>query len=847
MKNLLKILVTMFFLSSLSIFLDPFYVSAEKEPKKIRSFQHEENQVRSQFKPKIVTSQSNNSIPMNKINDRQIVIKKKDAGVTLNLHKYEIVDNDVLEKLAPGIWMTVRVPESLNYDDELSSIHELPGVDSVSPDQIYQPSYIPGDPYYKSQQNYLNKIDMEKAWEITQGASQVKVAVIDSGITPSHEDLTSRLTDGLDVITSGSVRSDEVGHGTHVTGIIAANANTKGVIGVSPKIKVEPIKAGTTEGMSTTAIIRGVQHAIDEEVDVINMSFGGYTPDPLLQDVLWQAYQEGIVLVAASGNDGTSAFSFPAGYPWVIAVGATDTTRSSTTAAAFSNYGPHIDVAAPGVDIVSTDHFGGYGSGDGTSFAAPIVSGLAALLKSKYPEWNPDQVEFALQNGAEQLYGQESHPYVGFGQVNGYQSLTTSLSAMGRDTSTWSVVGAMNITAGTYNEKFNFPNDNDLYAFTMEYPGELSLNLSHRGNHIDPVMNVYQEMDGVIYELYSVDSRYEGQPETLSFYAERGNYYIGVSDYYANWSKNPYVLEVKQKLDQPERIYGENRYETAVQISREGFKDGTDTIVLAQGQDFPDALSGSPLAYELNAPILLTRSHALGDETKNEIERLGANEVYILGGTAAIHTDVEKELKQMGLQVTRISGENRYQTSAEIARELLRLQDRSSFDKAFVSYGHNFPDALASAPYAAQNGYPILLTQQKAIPEEIRSIARDVNQAFVVGGQSVVSDQILRDLPSGVRFSGSNRYATAVEIMEGLDMDTNEVFVVTGQSFADALTGSVLAASRQQPILLVRTNAIPSEIESFIYRHQPNAYTILGGFGAVNEEVGARLLHLSLE
>ncbi|MBX0357666.1 cell wall-binding repeat-containing protein [Halobacillus sp. Nhm2S1] len=847
MKNLLKVVVTMFFLSSLSMFLDPFYVLAEKEPKKIQSFQHEEDQFRSQFKPKKVTSQSKKPIPLDQIYDRQIVIKKKDAGVTLKLHKYEVVDNDVLEKLAPGMWMTVRIPESLDYEEELITIDEFPGVESASPDQIYQPSYLPSDPYYRSQQDYLKEIDMERAWEITQGTSQVKVAVIDSGVTPSHEDLTSRLTDGFDGILSGPVRSDEVGHGTHVTGIIAANANTKGVIGVSPKVKVEPIKVGTSDGLSTTAIIRGVQYAIDRNVDVINMSFGGYTPDPLLQDVLWQAYQEGIVLVAASGNDDTSAFSFPAGYPWVIAVGATDTTRSSTTAAGFSNYGLHIDVAAPGVGIVSTDRFGSYGSGDGTSFSAPIVSGLAALLKSKHPGWNPDQVEFALQNGAEQLYGQESHPYVGFGQVNGYQSLTTTLSDMGPDTSTWSVDGAKKISAGTYYEKFNFPNDNDLYAFTMKYPGELSINLSHGEKHMDPVMNVYQEVDGVIYELYSIDSRYEGEPETLSFYADRGKYYISVRDYYANWSKTAYELEVKQKLDQPARIYGKNRYETAVEISREGFRNGTNTIVLAQGQDFPDALSGAPLAYELDAPILLTRSKTLSEETKNEIERLGANKAYILGGNGAIDADVEMELKQMGLQVKRISGENRYQTSAEIAKELLSLQGRSSFDKALVSYGHNFPDALASAPYAAQEGYPILLTRPQALPEEIRPIAKGVNQAFVVGGESVVSDRILTDLPNGVRFSGSNRYATAVEIMEGLDMNTDEVFVVTGQSFADALTGSVLAASRQQPILLVRTNQIPGEMEAFIDRHQPQAYTILGGFGAVNEEVGAHLLQLSLE
>jgi subtilisin family serine protease/putative cell wall-binding protein len=841
MKNILKIIAII----CLFTLLNPFSVFAEKEPKEIESFEKEEDNVRFMFKPKKISSQSNSPIPLDKIKDRQIIIKKVESKSPLDLNRYQVVDRDVLEKMDPGKWITIRIPDTLDYYEELSLIKKLPGVASASPDQIYQASIVPKDPYYENHQNYLTSIGMERAWDVTQGTSNVKVAVIDSGINPSHEDLTYRLTDGFDGVYGGAVRSDADGHGTHVTGIIAANANTKGVVGVSPKVKVEPIKVEGEEGLSTTAIIRGVEYAIDKNVDIINMSFGGYNPIEALQDVLWNAHQEGIVLIAASGNDDTSMTSYPAGYPWVIAVGATDTTRSSTSVADFSNFGPHIDVAAPGVDILSTSNVGGYGSGSGTSFSAPIVSGLAALIRSKHPNWTPAQVEFALQNGAKQLYSQESHPYVGFGQVNGYQSLNTSLSDMGRDTSTWSVNGAKEITAGTYKEKYNFPNDNDLYEFSMDYPGELTLKLSHPEQHIDSVMKVYQEVNGVIYELYSIDRSYEGEPETLTFDAEKGKYYIGVQDYYENWSKKAYTLEVKQNLDQPARINGTSRYETAVEIAKQGWGNGSEAVVLAQGHDFPDALSGASLAFELEAPILLTRSNDLISATRNEILRLGAKKVYILGGPGAINEDVEKELKQMGLQVTRLAGTNRYQTSAKIAEKLLHLQGRASFDKAVVSYGRKFPDALASAPYAAQNGYPILLTKQDALPNEIRPIAKNVEQAYVVGGPGVVSDQVLSELPNGVRFAGTNRYETAVEFIEGINIDTNEVIVVTGQAFADALTGSVLAANQQKPIILVRTNHIPDEIETLIDRHQPSSYTILGGYGAVNEEVGAQLLQKS--
>ena len=156
------------------------------------------------------------------------------------------------------------------------------------------------------------------------------------------------------------------------------------------------------------------------------------------------------------------------------------------------------------------------------------------------------------------------------------------------------------------------------------------------------------------------------------------------------------------------RIAGSNRYTTAVQVSQKGWETAG-TVVLARGDSFPDSLAGIPLAYQLDAPILLTHSNRLPAETRAEILRLQADKVVILGGTGAISAAVEAELRAMGLVVERIGGSNRFETAIQIAEKM------GSFDTAFLVSGLDFPDALSAASYAAQRGYPILLTGSGAL------------------------------------------------------------------------------------------------------------------------------------
>ncbi|MCA0151575.1 cell wall-binding repeat-containing protein [Rossellomorea vietnamensis] len=281
-----------------------------------------------------------------------------------------------------------------------------------------------------------------------------------------------------------------------------------------------------------------------------------------------------------------------------------------------------------------------------------------------------------------------------------------------------------------------------------------------------------------------------------------------------------------------DRIFGESRYDTAGMISLRGW-NRAETIVIASGETFPDALAGGPLAYQLNAPILLTYKHRLPAETRKFINILEAKQAYILGGVGAIDLYVEKQLRDLGLKITRIGGDDRFQTAAKIA-------DYLPSDQAIVANGRNFPDALAVAPYAAKNGIPIVLTESTDLPESTKEITDEKEDTIIVGGEGVISSTVASDLPSSTRFGGADRYETAKNIIEGLPLGKETAYVATGGNFADALSGSVLAAKDNAPILLVKKDDIPPSIGNLVNSYP--SFSIFGGKNAVSYKVEEQLI-----
>lgn len=284
------------------------------------------------------------------------------------------------------------------------------------------------------------------------------------------------------------------------------------------------------------------------------------------------------------------------------------------------------------------------------------------------------------------------------------------------------------------------------------------------------------------------------------------------------------------------RISGDDRYETAIQISKDGFEE-SDTVVITRGDGFADALAGAPLAYKYNAPILLTKSNSMDGNIQKEIKRLGASKAIILGGTKAVSNYVSYQLKGLGMKVERISGEDRFETAANISARL-----DGNPEKVILTNGLSFPDALSIAPYAAKKGYPILLTEKDELPKDTKRVLENANETIVVGGEAVVSNKIMKHLPDPERISGENRFETAAEVAR-LNGSTKKAFVSTGMDFADALSGSVLAAKQGGVSLLVKSDEVPSSIQEVYDEFGIQQLYILGGTTAVSEKVKDQLVN----
>lgn len=247
----------------------------------------------------------------------------------------------------------------------------------------------------------ISKVQATTAHSYGYKGAGVKVAVLDTGIA-YHSDLDANVKGGYSVF-GDSYRNDVQGHGTHVAGTIAAVNNTIGVIGVAPSASLYAVKVLDNNGSGTlSGIAQGIDWARQNGMNVINMSLGGTTGSTTLSNACNNAYNAGVVVVAAAGNSGNSAgtgdnVGYPAKYSSVIAVAATD---SNNVRAYFSSTGPAVEISAPGYNIYSTLRTGSYGNMSGTSMACPHVAGVAALVKGADPSASASAIRTAMNESA---------------------------------------------------------------------------------------------------------------------------------------------------------------------------------------------------------------------------------------------------------------------------------------------------------------------------------------------------------------------------------------------------------------------------------------------------------------
>jgi thermitase len=339
----------------------------------------------------------------------QIIVKFRDSGAAPDLLRQNGLGDGA------GIGSTgahlIKVPAG-KESQLIESLSRNPAVEYAEPDQLVTAAVDEPDPDYFPRQYALHNegqsftstknaltvaagkpdadVDAVEAWDVTTGDG-IKVAVLDTGVATDNDDIAANVVLHANFSTAAT-GEDNYGHGTHVAGIIAATKDTEGVSGVCPDCSILDGKVLNDDGSgSTSAIANGINWAVANGAKVINMSLGQRVSSRALEAAVNNAWNKGVVIVAAAGNAGTQAPMYPGAYPNVIAVAATD---NNDAKASFSTYGKWVDVAAPGVNVYSTfpkhpfalgtqnGREMGYDIISGTSMASPVVAGVAALVWS---------------------------------------------------------------------------------------------------------------------------------------------------------------------------------------------------------------------------------------------------------------------------------------------------------------------------------------------------------------------------------------------------------------------------------------------------------------------------------
>jgi len=394
--------------------------------------------------------QLNKGLPLHKKSQKyaedQILVKFKPSVKSQSIKTYlAIYNSKLLKKIPVGNIYQVQIPEGTTVKEMVYTMSQNANVEYAGPNFIAHITVTPDDTFFDYQYALYNSgqdigvpgspqgknradIKATAAWEESKGVEEVIIAIIDTGVDLEHPDLVNKIvSSGRDFVNDDLDATDDNSHGTFVAGIAAAETNNnEGVAGVAWNCKILPIKCIDDEGSGFYSwIIEGIYWAVDNNASVINLSIGGPEMDPGLEEALKYAFDNNVVIVAAAGNEAEPVL-YPAAYTeYCLAVAASDYDDNQLS---WSNYGPEIDVAAPGERIVGCvpSWFWGAGSipyafGSGTSYSSPHVAGFAALIKSSKDWLTASEIMDIICYSADDVNSTEypgKDDYIGYGRIN---------------------------------------------------------------------------------------------------------------------------------------------------------------------------------------------------------------------------------------------------------------------------------------------------------------------------------------------------------------------------------------------------------------------------------------------
>ena len=334
---------------------------------------------------------------------------------------------DSSNPLAKVGWEVIEV-DAAHAPSVLVELQTMPGVIEATPDYPLELAWNPNDPsLVRGEQWALDKLGTDVAWEFSVGQA-ITVAVIDSGIDLDHPDLKNRIVPGYNFIDDNSDTTDQCGHGTHVAGIIAAEANNAiGVAGVANQAVIMPIKViGENCLGSYSRLMKGILYAVDQGVRVISITSGGGYDHSGLHDAIIYARSQGVLVAVAAGNHGNALPFYPGSFEEAFTVAGTDVNDQQY---GMSNYGEQIDISAPATNILSTywnaDESSTYAYMTGTSMATPHVAAVAALILAMDPKMSLKDLESALTSSATDLGSKGWDEKFGVGRLTAWRAVAT--------------------------------------------------------------------------------------------------------------------------------------------------------------------------------------------------------------------------------------------------------------------------------------------------------------------------------------------------------------------------------------------------------------------------------------